>query len=367
MLSKAVPWTRYATNVLQFFLAYQPNMLYLFRKQWITLEHAKHGMVHLRLTWLKLSDVASDLQAALNETQTLRLTNMSTAVLTVYIDSASGLPQARTQSKPDPYLTLNVGKVTEQTGALKRTDVPVWEQGFSFLVANPENDTLQLRVIDQKTDKELGQLSYIIGTLLKKEKMTVEVQPYQLHKSGAESKITMSLSLKILKVSTGEAAELSASQNGLSDVAFENSGGRSLSESSNSDRPRLADLPSVSTLDSDSGVNETFSSTSAQQVSSSPQSNGGGSNSSNGANGENTVIHRTLSTTSSAGTSGLGRIQLTLRYSVQRQRLVVIVHKIMLVFNVSCIYVFISTLVHMSHLMSNLCHSCSYHLIGIYH
>ena len=40
------------------------------------------------------------------------------------------------------------------------------------------------------------------------------------------------------------------------------------------------------------------------------------------------LSHRTLSATSSAGDAGLGRIQLTLRYSVQRQRLIVVIHKI---------------------------------------
>lgn len=262
---------------------------------------------------------------ALNETQALRLTNMSTAVLTVYVDSASALPQARTQSKPDPYLLLSVGKVTEQTGVLKRTDVPVWEQGFSFLVANPENDTLQLRIIDQKTEKELGQLSYILGTLLKKDKMMVEVQPYQLQKSGAESKITMSLSLKILKQSSGLIEESNVPQNGQSDVAALGSTGRTLSESLNSERTKLADLTTSSAADSDSGVNETFSTTSVQQISNSPVPISLNDSSEGGQN----LIHRTLSTTSSAGAAGLGRIQLTLRYSVQRQRLVVIVHKIM--------------------------------------
>lgn len=40
------------------------------------------------------------------------------------------------------------------------------------------------------------------------------------------------------------------------------------------------------------------------------------------------VIHRNLSMTSSQGEAKLGRIQLTLRYSVQRQKLVVVIHKI---------------------------------------
>jgi hypothetical protein len=59
---------------------------------WLTLEQAKHGMVHLRLTWLQLSSDKNDLKAALAETQMLRVTDMSTALLTVFIDSAKNLP-----------------------------------------------------------------------------------------------------------------------------------------------------------------------------------------------------------------------------------------------------------------------------------
>lgn len=34
-----------------------------FNVQWVSLEQAKHGMVHLRLTWLQLSKNVADLQA----------------------------------------------------------------------------------------------------------------------------------------------------------------------------------------------------------------------------------------------------------------------------------------------------------------
>lgn len=40
------------------------------------------------------------------------------------------------------------------------------------------------------------------------------------------------------------------------------------------------------------------------------------------------LVHRNLSQSSSLGEAKLGRIQLTLRYSVPRQKLVVVVHKI---------------------------------------
>lgn len=40
------------------------------------------------------------------------------------------------------------------------------------------------------------------------------------------------------------------------------------------------------------------------------------------------LIHRNPNMTSSAGEAKLGRIQLSLRYSVQRQKLIIVVHKI---------------------------------------
>lgn len=63
--------------------------------KWLTLEQAKHGLVHLRLTWMQLSSDKNDLKAALAETQMLRVTDMSTALLTVFIDSAKNLPVSR--------------------------------------------------------------------------------------------------------------------------------------------------------------------------------------------------------------------------------------------------------------------------------
>lgn len=40
------------------------------------------------------------------------------------------------------------------------------------------------------------------------------------------------------------------------------------------------------------------------------------------------LVHRNLSMTSSAGEAKLGRIQLTLRYNISRQRLTILVHQI---------------------------------------
>lgn len=78
-----------------------------------------------------------------------------------------------------------------------RTANPVFEQGFSFLVANPESDTLYLNVTDQKTSTELGQLVYNIRTLSEKPKLEILKQPFGLLKAGPESKIILSMHLRV--------------------------------------------------------------------------------------------------------------------------------------------------------------------------
>jgi len=55
------------------------------------LEDAKHGLLHVRLQWYKLTADPNDLQQILLETQLLRVTSMSSAVLSVFIDSARHL------------------------------------------------------------------------------------------------------------------------------------------------------------------------------------------------------------------------------------------------------------------------------------
>lgn len=261
---------------------------------------------------------------ALNETQMLRVTNMSTAILIVYLDSAIDLPQARVQSKPDPFAIFSVGKQNKQTTALKRTDAPVWEQGFTFLVANPANDTLQLRIVDQKTDKELGQFHYVMSSLLNKPNMQLVSQPFQLQKSGPTSKVTISLAMKILKKSANQATEpvVLGRDHDVPNVQ------RQQSVQSQAEIPIVSDLKSVSLAEypSEPAVLEAAEPIEQELATSVEQLITSEKTSSLDRQG---LRHRSLSSQSSMVSSSLGRIQIALQYSVDRQRLSVTVHKIM--------------------------------------
>lgn len=294
---------------------------------WHTLQQAKHGKVHVRLSWHRLSSELDDLKNALLETQLIKFGELSSAVLSVYIDSCKKLPNARPQSRPDPYLQVCVGKKTENSGVQMRTDDPVYEIGYSFLVHNPQNDNMEIKVLDQKTGHQLGSLSYAIAALLKQNDLSMITQPLMLQKSGPESKIIMSMRLKILKESIkeedvqnedGDEPSLQAAP-AVPDVVDSTSGqngavasNKPLADSDAAINP--VDEPTVDSIPLEEMLQKVDTPLEAQEssVSAIPK-----------------LVHRTSSITTSAGEAGLGRILLTLRYSVQTSMLHVVVHKIM--------------------------------------
>ncbi|KAL3281901.1 hypothetical protein HHI36_005106 [Cryptolaemus montrouzieri] len=291
---------------------------------WVTLENAKHGMVHLRFTWLSLSNNVNDLKAAMIEAQLLGGVPVSTALLTVFLDSARNLPLARQSSQPDPYAVLRLGNSTKQTQIIMRTPDPVWEEGFTFLVQNPNTDVLHLRIVDKKTGHDIGDLEYTLKNILSKENMEIHKEPFRLYKAGSDSKIIWSLHLKVLKISglTHEPSQKDDSE------VFEhensplmNSKSRSAtpmekqhSISSNSSRY----LPHQSSSESHEEIIKKIDDSSVYLESAVAMND----------NSCDKIIHRNPNQTSSAGDAGLGRLQLTLQYSSQRQKLVVVIHKI---------------------------------------
>ncbi|KAG6452558.1 hypothetical protein O3G_MSEX007730 [Manduca sexta] len=308
---------------------------------WQTLQQAKHGKVHLRLSWHRLSSDVTELSRALTETLLIKSGDLSSAVLSVYIDSCKKLPNARSQARPDPYLTVTVGKKTENSAVQMRTDDPVYEIGYSFLVQNPEIDNIEVKVLDQKTGGLLGQLIYSISSLLKQKDMSMLTQPLTLQRSGPESKIIMSMQLRILKDAVKEEdAELES----VEQPAVEPS----------PPTPAASPTPSAETTDGTVKPEPIVPNDEPVPVQQNTESKSADEVSQDNASQKSIpveqiekevdtpqefqppvgrdspkLIHRTSSLTTSAGEAGLGRILLSLRYSMQNQTLFVVVHKIM--------------------------------------
>ncbi|XP_057327423.1 extended synaptotagmin-3 isoform X2 [Microplitis mediator] len=302
---------------------------------WFTLEFAKHGMVHLRLTWLSLSKSVADLQAALMETQQLRVTSMSTAVLTLFIDSAKNLPCLRGSKQPDVYLEASIGNKTERTGTMLRSCDPIWEQGFTFLVGNPETSSLNIRILDEKTGSVVGTLAYSLSILITKPNLEDMQQPYDLQNSEPESKLIMSMTLHILKYEVPEInmddEEDDEDFSRLKQKVERQESNISFSQSSSVPSTPLKKQASKESIHS--AANSTVSSSAtvppvAEVEKEMEREMVIPSEASNNDSFHPELIHRHPSVTSSAGDWKLGRIQLTLRYSVPRQKLIVVVHKV---------------------------------------
>ncbi|XP_043251103.1 extended synaptotagmin-3 isoform X1 [Colletes gigas] len=299
---------------------------------WVSLEQAKHGMVHLRLVWLQLSKNIADLKAALIETQELRVTSMSTALLILYVDSAKNLPCVRGNKQPDVFLTASVGGDTKRTGTILRSCDPVWEQGFTFLVSNPETGVLHIKITDEKTTFIVGELSYNISLLLGENNLEVAQQPYDLQKAEADSKLILSMSLNILKYEEPECV----SEEDDDDHDINQLNKRIERQESNISNTLSSSLPPspLKRQPSKDSINSLMQATKsdAEMISEEPVTINEEIIVTNTApssqTGSTQLIHRNPSVMSSAGESKLGRIMISLRYSVQRQKLIIVIHKV---------------------------------------
>ncbi|XP_065206055.1 extended synaptotagmin-2-A isoform X2 [Planococcus citri] len=168
---------------------------------WVSLEEVKHGMVHLRLTWYQLTSDSADVKPAIEELDKLRVPGISSCILIIYLDSVQNLPDARANKRPDPVVSITAGHETKSTGVQFKTSSPVYEQGFTFLIHNPQTDSFTLKITDQKSGQDLGSMMYSLNKLIAKQNLKQEIEPFSLLKSGHNTKVLFSAQLKILKKS----------------------------------------------------------------------------------------------------------------------------------------------------------------------
>ncbi|XP_074035652.1 LOW QUALITY PROTEIN: extended synaptotagmin-2 [Leptinotarsa decemlineata] len=272
--------------------------------KWFTLDNAKHGKLHLRFTWLGLSADQGTLDTVSLETKLLKVTNISTALLTIYLDTAQDLQKVKSKNQIHmyPYVVLTVGKVQQKSKVKKHTVDPVWEQGFSLLVANPDSDSLNLSIVDKNSDSKLDQLVYSIKNLFDFPDLQISKEEFPLTNSG---KIILSLQLRILKheqfvcdesSSDSDTEEFSRTHS----VRSSTMSHRSISSSSGNSPPPKSPQPIAE-------VSEVGEDTIKKSSS----------------NSQNLMRNPSFRVK-----PDLGQLELTLFYSAPRQKLIVTVHKI---------------------------------------
>ncbi|KAK3874658.1 hypothetical protein Pcinc_020410 [Petrolisthes cinctipes] len=169
---------------------------------WVPLSEAKSGRIHVRATWLDLNETASSLDLQLEEIRALQANTknpLHSAVLMVWIDSAKKLNPSH-KNIPDPFVRLLVGNSQKETTVRQRTNDPVFEEGFTFLVRNPRTQELKIEVIDHKTSVVQGRIEVDLNVLLKERNLEVLNEDYSLSgASGGLATLKVNLNLRILK------------------------------------------------------------------------------------------------------------------------------------------------------------------------
>lgn len=98
--------------------------------------------------------------------------------------------------KPHPLFTLSVGTKKEKSKIKKHTTDPSWDQGFVFLVEDPETDRLLMNITDKHSGVSLSQFSYKISDLIQEPNLEFSKREFPL--SNEDSKILLSLQLRVI-------------------------------------------------------------------------------------------------------------------------------------------------------------------------
>ncbi|KAI7814894.1 putative extended synaptotagmin-2 [Triplophysa rosa] len=197
------------------------NLSELYKEQkvdkWFDLEEVATGKLHLRLEWLSLYPSAEKLDQVLRTIRTND--NLSSALLVVYLDSARNLPISpldfnpdgpkppykglksgkKVSIDPDPFVKLTVGQTTHTSKVRYKTSEPLWEDAFSFLINNPRTQELEVEVMDSKLKCTLGILRVALASLLQEVDMTLN-QHFPLQNSGPRSTLKLKMALRVLSL-----------------------------------------------------------------------------------------------------------------------------------------------------------------------
>ncbi|KAM9699091.1 extended synaptotagmin-2 isoform 2-T2 [Dama dama] len=175
--------------------------------EWFTLDEVPRGKLHLKLEWLTLMPDASNLEQVLTDIRADKdqaNDGLSSSLLILYLDSARNLPSGKKiNSNPNPLVQMSVGHKAQESKIRYKTNEPVWEENFTFFIHNPKRQELEVEVRDEQHQCSLGNLRIPLSQLLAREDMTLN-QRFQLSNSGPNSSLKMKLALRVLHLEKQE-------------------------------------------------------------------------------------------------------------------------------------------------------------------
>ncbi|KAM3823300.1 extended synaptotagmin-2 isoform 2-T2 [Vipera latastei] len=175
--------------------------------EWFTLDEVSKGKLHLKLEWLTLKPSVENLDQVLKSIRADKdqaNDGLSSALLILYLDSARNLPSGKKMnSNPNPLVLMTVGHNAQESKIRYKTNEPVWEEHFTFFVHNPRRQELDVEVKDEQHQCSLGNFKLPLNQLLASEDLTMH-QRFHLNNSGPNSTVYMKMALRILSLENQE-------------------------------------------------------------------------------------------------------------------------------------------------------------------
>nr|XP_057911715.1 extended synaptotagmin-1 isoform X1 [Doryrhamphus excisus] len=167
--------------------------------QWYTLSDVKSGRVHLILEWLPTASEADQLDKILKFYSRQSYQNKavpSAGLLFVFIEQADGLPVKKSGKEPKVGADMLLGKTSHKTTVCDRTTSPQWNEAFCFLVHDPREENLVVKLSHSWT-LPMGSLVVPIRELLSEPELVLD-QWFHLDGASPESQILLRAELKML-------------------------------------------------------------------------------------------------------------------------------------------------------------------------
>ncbi|KAF4096662.1 extended synaptotagmin-1 [Onychostoma macrolepis] len=170
-----------------------------FTDQWYTLNDVKSGRLHLVLEWVSKVSEPTRLEQILhyNYRQSyLNKTVPSAALLFVYVERAHGLPLKKSGKEPKAGAELSLKNISYRTKVVNRSTSPQWDEAFHFLIHNPTEDTLIVK-LSHSWGQALGSHVLPVRELLDEKDLVLD-RWFSLDGAMPESQILLRAELKLL-------------------------------------------------------------------------------------------------------------------------------------------------------------------------
>uniref|UniRef100_A0A8C6LRY2 Extended synaptotagmin 2 n=1 Tax=Nothobranchius furzeri TaxID=105023 RepID=A0A8C6LRY2_NOTFU len=196
--------------------------------EWFVLDDVASGKLHLKLEWLSLLSTPEKLNQV--KPLTFAITNPALFFLSfllaypsmksvfegnlgsgclkerrsgdlVFCENTSSLYRTifsgkKVTSEPSPFVQFTVGHKTLVSKTKYKTNEPLWEETFTFLIHNPKIQNLEIEVKDEKHECSLGTITQPLKELLGAENMTLS-QRFPIKNSGPNCSLKMKMALRV--------------------------------------------------------------------------------------------------------------------------------------------------------------------------